>query len=447
MVHYRWILCVALGVGSGSFVGCSFDQGGIAGAGARDGGTSGRPDAASRFDPDARPAVTDARTLADAITSPPPDARCPGDVLTVGFSNIARCDIPAPNPPQTLAGPSRWVFDTDTGILGNGSSTRVVDSAVIAQITGGPNVRILAFEQLTIWNNLWVRGSLPLVLVSYGDVTLGAHFLVAATSDESGPGGGLAAVCGDGTAAEDEVGRPGVIQGSNGDGNGGSGGGGGGYGTSGGSGGLVGGASAAAPAGGSVGGNATIVPLRGGCSGGGGANQGGPGGGGGGALQLIVEGTISIEAALSARGGGGSAPRPSDNQPSAAGGGGGGAGGALLIEAGAIVVTDSGRVTANGGGGGEGTRSGGADFGGADGGDGFSQNRTAAPGGSSDTSSGGDGGDGAWVSGSAGPGGEGNSFDGLAAGGGGGGGGVGRIRFNSSSISVDPAAYVSPPAS
>jgi len=423
---------------------CSFDERGAsfadAAANTPDAATGG--DAAQGIDarPDAR--MVDARPP-DAV---PPDMPCPGDVLPFTPSNMTRCDVPDATSSVDLFG-DVWDIDTDTGVivdLNNDSIVLNPATAVISQ-TGGPDVRVIAVDA---WNNdvpVWVSGSLPLVLVSYGDITVNNYMIAYAALDQPGPGGGISSLCTSGT------GTTGVIQDAgDGDGTAGSGGGGGGYGDHGGGGARVNGASggSVAAAGGGPEGNTSLVPLRGGCNGGDGGNTGGPGGGGGGAIQLVAAGTLTITGlgSVSARGGGGRAPLPFDAQPERKGGGGGGSGGAVLLEASTLTIALGGVVAAQGGAAGEGTRAGGDETNGAgdDGENGYSLSSGIAQGGADVNCSGGDGGDGATVNAAPQDGFEGASGGGIAAGGGGGGGSVGRIHFRAASQNIDGGAVISP---
>ncbi len=237
----------------------------------------------------------------------------------------------------------------------------------------------------------------------------------------AGHGGDTAAGSGGGTGATDQT----------------LGGGGGGYGAAGGSGGNA--AQATTPAGGPAFGSDVISVLVGG-GGGGGGNGGNPfGGGGGGAIQLVANGTITIDRTGAASGPG---PVGSINAGGCGGtsgvknnatdtGGGGGAGGTILIEAHDIMI--KGALAVNGGGGG-GALVNGMPNNGSNGG----LVRQAALGSTMGSAAGGNGGWGGALAGVAG-----GSGAGAA---GGGGGGVGRIRFNTraGSATIDPMAILSP---
>lgn len=413
--------------------GCSFDAAGVAwdaGAGDSDGPTL--PDAAPLVD---GPLADSSSPIADAA---PDWDGCPGGSIGIEISNLDPCTIPGPG--AALApGPGDWFLHTDDGTLYANVTGEVVPivSTVVAQQTGGPNVRVVSTTELTIANGtrVYVTGSLPLVIVSFGDATIDDLFFVGADNARPGAGGDLPGAC------VDSAGEDGIVQEEMG-----SGAGGGAYGSSGGDGAKVAGTggSPLPVAGGSPTGNTDITPLRGGCKGGDGANNpslGGRGGGGGGALQLVANGTLSIGSggAITARGGGATGTEEqSPTADPAAGGGGGGSGGAILLEAEHLSI--DGYVTANGGGGSEGTYGGGSAPGQA-GEDGYSFSSTAA-GGGGDWCYGGNGGSGGSGAAEAGDGSQGEVD---SSGGGGGGGGVGRIHFNSSDTPIiSPFAVISP---
>ncbi len=413
---------------------CNFDESGVNFAGGD--ASIGVPDA-GKGNPDAAPG---------------PDAGCGGAGLTTPISNIDPCDIPAPTGPLVLNDDGSWVLDTDTGVLTDGTQTVPVASALVAQTSGGEMVRVVSVTSLTVgatslatYTLFGFRGSHPVVVVSFGDITVDGALFAGASGARAGPGGGNGPVCGNGIGTDGD-------ERTMTDGTGGAGGGGGGYGSKGGKGSNVEGASGGGNpiAGGSTGGNVTLVPLRGGCSGGHGGLLGNPGGGGGGGMQLFAEGTLHVTGLVTARGGGGQPPADQggggNDQAASSGGSGGGSGGALLLEAATIEITSTGVIAANGGGGGEGTRTGGASFYGDPGDDGHSIDANPAFGGNSGLSSGGVGGTGAVGSAAAGDAFLGSSL-GIPAGGGGGGGGVGRIRFNATTRTIDPGAVVTPDAS
>jgi len=422
-----WILA-----GLGVAPGCSFDQAGVS----WDGG-SGDSDGALVFDAPVRPdgPLADGPQVIDAA---PDRDGCPGGSIGIEISNLDPCDIPTPGD-AIAPSPGAWIINTDNGTMYAeiGGEVVPISTAVVAQQTGGPEVRVISTNGLTIANGttVEVRGARPLVLVSFGDATIGDHLSVDANGARPGAGGNLPGACTVGTGGN------GVIQEDVG-----SGAGGGAYGGDGGDGAKVAGTggSPLPVSGGSATGNTTITPLRGGCAGGDGANNptgGGRGGAGGGAIQLIVDGTLAVPVggAITTRGGGASGTEAeTPNADEGAGGGGGGSGGAILLEAEAITI--DGYVTANGGGGSEATFGGGAAVG-QNGEDGY-RFSDAAAGGGGDWCYGGDGGNGGSLDTAAG---DGSQGDVDFAGGGGGGGGVGRIHFNSVEIPViSTFAVVSP---
>jgi len=412
---------------------CNFDESGVDFGGGNDGGT---------VVPDAGPGSPDAGPGS-------PDAGCAGAVLTTPISNIDVCDIPAPIGPLVIDDDGTWVLDTDTGALGDGSQTMPVASALVAQTSSGQMVRVVSVSSLTVgatslatYTLLGFRGSHPVVIVSFGDITVDGALFAGASGARSGPGGGSGPVCGNGTGTDGD-------ERTLTDGTGGSGGGGGGYGSKGGKGSNVEGASGGGNpiSGGNTGGNTEIVPLRGGCSGGSGGLLGSAGGGGGGGMQVFANGTITVSGLVTVRGGGGQPPADQggggNDQAASSGGSGGGSGGSLLLEAATIDVTATGVIAANGGGGGQGTRTGGELYHGDPGQDGHSVDANPALGGDSQVSSGGIGGTGGAGSTAAGDGLLGSSL-GIPAGGAGGGGGVGRIRLNSANRSLDVGAVITP---
>lgn len=265
---------------------------------------------------------------------------------------------------------------------------------------------------------LTLVGTRPVIFAVTGDVTIAGQLIAAPLGTRPGAGADLdclGAAGVSGTAGTESA----------------PGGSGGAFGSAGGSGGP-GSGNAGTPPGVTVPvGLGSLIPLRGGCSGGAGAGApGGVRGRAGGALQLSATGGISISGLVGApgeggRGGGGSS----------SGGGGAGSGGAILLEAATVQLTSTGRVLALGGGGGEGSGT----LAGGHGSDGSRVDGAAASGGSSASPRGGRGGLGATRTTEA--------FDGgpgFAQGGGGGGGaGVGRVRINARCL-VASGALVSP---
>lgn len=314
----------------------------------------------------------------------------PGDLLIRDNATLdASAETPAVSGADTAYNLTRVITQTD------GTSQAVLFVA--------HDVDIVANSTLTV-----VTGSLPVIFLATGNVTIDGSLVVAAnaalpqdglasgfdgpseeTTAGSGPGGGGAA---------DEATHVGA--------------GGGGHCGAGGAGGPD------ASNGGATYGSATLIPLEGGSSGG--SGRGGPGGAGGGAVQIAAGGWITVSGTglIHAGGGGGGV-----------GGGGGGAGGSILLEA--EVVAINGTVAANGGGGGA------NDPGDDQAGRNATPDSTPAPGGNipapeGPRNSGGAGAAGPDVDGAPG------SYLGPAGGamldiGGGGGGGAGRIRIRTAS--------------
>jgi hypothetical protein len=300
-------------------------------------------------------------------------------------------------------------FDTDTGELTPGGPLL---SAIVDQIGGGPQVRLVVVNSFAIGEPATLRivGTHALVIQVHDNAVIGGILDASATMNMAGAGAAASCATGDGGAG----GATAAL---------GAGGGGGGAGIwyRGGSGSVGGGGAAGAGAGGV---NelfpGPLTPLRAGCAGadGGtaGAALGGGGGASGGALQISVQHMLTIRGTINVSGGGGG-----HGAVGGSGGGGGGGGGGLLLEAG---LTDLGGaiICANGGSGGEG---GASDKSGADGRDAkcistgtptaniLASAGDGGVGGASETTNNGDGGAAGAASGST-----------NAGGGGGGGGGA-----------------------
>lgn len=426
--------------------GCTFDpsafapssgadaSGPPADAGRRADAAVGTPDAVPGT-PDAMPGTPDAApTTPDAAPGTPDAAGCPGDILPFEPVNFERCDVPPIGAALTVPAGSVWSIDTDTGdidVIAGLAVPPALSTRAVTQ-TGAPAILIVAVDELHVQGGgvLGASGSRALAIVSASNITVDGLLYAGGFEDSTGPGADHAVACADGIGADGTAQTTSMMK------TGGSGGGGGGYGQDGGTGAKVHDSGGADSDKGRKSGNKSLVPLRGGCSGGdGGHTGGGRAGGGGGAVQLVAAEDVVVNTggAVTASGGGGRAPTASNS-----GGGGGGSGGAVLVEADAITVL--GAITANGGAGGEGSRTGSS----ADAGEnGHSSDATPAAGGSS-FSSGGDGGDGGTRSAGAEPGQEGESSAPQAAGGGGGGGGVGRIRLTAHGSTPLVSGTVSP---
>jgi len=410
------------------FVGCSFNEGGIS-ADATGATPDGPISDALVTLPDAR--VNDASaTDPDANVPPPdgpvPDASCSGaPPIVIDPSNFDKCGLAASNGTLT-ATPGRWLINTDDVTLEDPTNPPQPVDALIQNQSGGPQLVVLLFDSVNvqIGATLSIRGSRPVAIVTSGDITVAGQVYAGANLQIQGPGGGLASFCTTGTGEDGGIAD-----------NTGAGGGGGGYGAVGGTGAAGENTAGSVALAGTSEGNATLIPLRGGCSGGSGGNSGALAGGGGGAVQLVADGTITITGGVVARGGAGAGA-----DGIRTGGGGGGSGGAILIESSDVTV--SGYLSANGGGGGEGSYSGGM-FAGNNGNNGTITLLPAL--GGIGGGFGGDGGAGGVSTTPAGPGLEATSTDTPGGGGGGGGGGVGRIHFNVTNLDT-LAATITPPA-
>jgi hypothetical protein len=286
---------------------------------------------------------------------------------------------------------------------------------VAATQPDGSSVNLVVVQSLTVAAGVTVRvtGSVPLVIVALGDITLSGTLDAHSASLNVGPGGGVPAdsdVLGVGPGGGSAGSSTAAIGGSGGSfcGLGGYGGG---------------STSTATPA--MPYGNEDDRPLAGGSSGGGGDVGSGAGGG---AVQIVAGGTITVATggAINAGGEGGPIGGLATDQNA----GGGGSGGAILLEATTVVIV--GNVAANGGGGG-------GDYANPDGADATADATPAAGGaGGTDDAAGGNGSAGSTPSGAAGTAGTG----GLNSGGGG--GGAGRIRINTSDGTAAITGVLSP---
>jgi hypothetical protein len=280
---------------------------------------------------------------------------------------------------------------------------------------GGSWVNLVVVESLTVAAGVIVRvtGSVPLIVVSLGDIMLSGAIDAHSASLNVGPGGAppadsdaMGMGAGGGSAAPSSA----VIGGSGG--------------SFCGLGGYGGGAtSASTPA--TPSGNPDVRPLAGGSSGGGGDVGSGAGGG---AVQIVSAGTITLPTGGSINAGGEGGPIGGLAADQNAGGG--GSGGAILLEATTVVI--AGNVAANGGGGG-------GDYANPAGADATADATPAAGGaGGTDVAAGGNGSAGSTPSGAVGIAGTG----GLNSGGGG--GGAGRIRINTSTGTAAITGVLSP---
>lgn len=336
----------------------------------------------------------------------------------------------------TFAACDSWIVDSatmiDTGIE-PAAWMHEGEVSVVAQGPGEPEVFVVRVGRFEIAEGvqLVVRGSRPLIIIAFEAALINGIVDVGATGQISGPGGGVATICGDGSGPQDGTGGS-DLRANPDDG---FGGGGGGFGTNGGEGGGD-----PLTRGGEPSAMATLVPLRGGCPGGRGGSTsagasrgtGGIGGGGGGAIQVSAA-AITIDGSIFSPGGGGQGAQPDTGSLNCgdAGGGGGGAGGAILLEGESVTIDPQSRLVANGGGGGAGCD---ATLGvAASGQDGERPGNDQTDGiGGAGQNGGGEGGDGDGVGPNS-SGHDGQTAVATGSGSGGGGGGFGRIRINTPS--------------
>ena len=256
--------------------------------------------------------------------------------------------------------PAGSTINTDTGTVTAPNGAVAVATTTVAQ-SGGPTLRVLMAKSWII-ENVRVSGSLPLAIVSSGDITVRGVLDLSADGATAGPGAFNCGGTGTGGApgsgfwarvpAGNSGGYPAYLWQSNGAG-------GGGFGGEGGAGGErtnqfpVG-------AGGIINGTSNLVPLRGGCAGN--ALIASYAGAGGGALQLVTNKTVRLVDAGASKGiihvggGRGAAAPLGKADPMDAGDvthpGSGGSGGGILIEAAALVLDANTALLAAGGGGG-----------------------------------------------------------------------------------------------
>ncbi|MBK7864406.1 MAG: hypothetical protein IPJ65_38550 [Archangiaceae bacterium] len=233
-------------------------------------------------------------------------------------------------------------LDTDSALWSGTCVTPPPKSFLVDPHHGAKVLRVVAARTLTVTTqgSLSVRGSLPLAFAVLGAATIAGVIDVSADGGTGGPGSLSLSACG---AAAGSPATVGTSAGGGGAAHGGNGAKGGDAFTLAGSGGLAGARTS----------DATLVPLRGGCSGGVGAVPtavlAAEGGGGGGALQLTVGGACLISGKLLANGAGGA------GGPLGRGGGAGaGSGGGIVLEGPNLVLDGMARVLTNGGGGGQG---------------------------------------------------------------------------------------------
>jgi hypothetical protein len=306
--------------------GCGFQHGMLATASDDDAGTSGDDDAA--MGSDSGMIDTPGTTCTDHVLPP---------AVNVDPAQWSASFLTAPTWTCTGAG-NAITLDSATGMaLGAGCTVDGTTIATNVAQQNGPDVLVVRLRGLTITNSgrLRLTGNKPIILLVAGTVVVDSGGLIdaGAKGAEPGPGGSLASVCTDRAAGR---GDPSSSSGY--------GGGGGGFGTAGGQGGynnINGGAAQATP---------TLVPLRGGCSGGASSSSNTGVGAGGGAFEISATGTITIgataAAGLSASGGG----APAATAGSSVGGHGGGSGGGILLVAPALATLGTaGAIRTNGG--------------------------------------------------------------------------------------------------
>jgi hypothetical protein len=289
-----------------------------------------RPDASSVETPPPpnEEVVSDAGTN-DAVAAPP-WTFSPSNVALSALRNREGLDLLIGN--GDCGG--RFEVDIDTAADAVALCRGPGQPVELLKSTGrsGEPIAILFLRSLRIEAGMTVlvRGPLPLVVVALETVIIDGSLRASALGDHGFAGGssGRPGGKGDGLGAGAGIGAaPG-------------GGGGGSYCGQGGNGGPnhTGGAG---NRGGPVYGASTLVPLRGGSSGGNGGIW--EAGGGGGAIQIVARNSIRVGSTGIINVGGGGGERE---------GAGGGSGGALLLEAPAITI--AGVLAANGGGGGSG---------------------------------------------------------------------------------------------
>lgn len=405
----------------------SSTAGGESGAGGADGESLGGAENGGSASVDAAGAA--GQSVAGAGTggagTPPTCTSGAGVVGNFQPSNLPLSFVaPSGVKPLVLAN-NNCSFDTDTLTASGCGSTFATDTASSSvTLSDGRTAAVLTVASFTLNAGITFTfgGQRPLILLANGRVEINGTIRARASATNGAWGGGAPAV-----STGDHVGFTPWLGGNGGGGKGdstvtGLGAGGGAFCGPGGHGSGVGGAVVPA-SGGTPYGDATLVPLVGGSSGGsavGGyattANHGG------GALQIVSGDTIQL-GQLGIIDMGGGFP---DSPGKSVSGGGGGSGGAILLEAPFVNVL--GVLAANGGGGGGGYLE-----------HGDAANASATP-----AAGGGLGGVGA--AGVSIMGGDASPYTGTQYAGGGG-GGAGRIRINvgcGGSLTVDPAAVISP---
>ena len=247
----------------------------------------------------------------------PIDAR-PDANLCVSGGLATFCLMIQPTNPVTIDTPT---FDTSTA----NNCTQIVSQ------TGGPELCVIAGDQITVNNVVVVTGARPLVLFAIDSITISGTLDLSSKRSPArvgAAGNAGTTLCGTPTAAGANA-------------TGGGGGAGGTFGGRGGNGGTGNGGTGTRGVSAPIG---TLTLVHGGCPGSKGGNTGGGlAGAGGGAVYMIAGNQILVEGNVFAAGAGGSATTAVYS-----GGGGGGSGGLIGFQAPMVSVT--GIVSANGGG-------------------------------------------------------------------------------------------------
>jgi len=321
------------------------------------------------------------------------------------------------------------VIDTTALTIDGATSAYLVEQRDDA----GDMYAVLFASAIDVPGAVRITGSLPLIMIASGAVTIAGTIDLGASGTSPGPGA-LTGGPGAGGAGNTIVVAMGEVRLSGG-------GGGGGYGSRGAAGGGA-GTGAEGGAAGMTYGAGPGDPLVGGSPGGHGGYDGGGGGGGGGALQISSASSIVLASGWINAGGGGGAGASGNG-----GGAGGGAGGEILLEAPAIAI--AGLLAANGGGAGGGGALNAAGIVERNAGPGDAGTASAQPaaGGVAGLPGGGPGGPGAaGVEGGFVDARSGNTGGNEKAGGGGGGAGRVWLRFRASTPPDLGNATISPPA-
>ncbi len=340
-------------------------------------------------------------------SGPPP---CWGGFSPTNYDPCAAA-FPPVGPLQMIDAPAS--IDTDTGILTMSGATSVIGAPYVFDVDP---VMLVHVTSLAITAHTQVTGSLPLLVVADGQIT------IAAAIDASTATGVAYSACTYQTLPDTSP-----------DGRGGQGGGYGGNGGRGGDG-NDGGTAVTGPLGVPANGNPSIAPLRVGCIGAAGATSAGvgagSGGSAGGAIELSAQSSIVMTVASAVYADGGHGGNGTSTGADASGGGGGGAGGAIIIEAPMLTFDAGAQLCAVGGGGGGGGEDGTTVAAALDG-----SQCTPGSGGGTHVIGGAGGG--------ANDGGPGDNYNvNFGAGPGGGGGAAGRVHLHGSSTSPP---YMMPP--